>query len=157
MAFEKGVTPEGAIPFQPGQTGNPSGRPKKGFAAFAAYCRGKGYEKATDKDIEEGFTLLMQLPLSEVMAIAGDFNSDRLPESTEVKKPDTNEHPAILRMIAKEFTGKRGQEMLKQVLDRVFGTATNRQEINGKLQIGEPAEPMTPERAAEVLKVIRGG
>lgn len=29
MAFKKGVTPQGAKVFQPGQSGNPNGRPKK--------------------------------------------------------------------------------------------------------------------------------
>lgn len=29
MPFKKGEIPEGATPFQPGQSGNPSGRPKK--------------------------------------------------------------------------------------------------------------------------------
>lgn len=28
MPFEKGVTPTGAVPFKPGETGNPAGRPK---------------------------------------------------------------------------------------------------------------------------------
>jgi hypothetical protein len=28
MAFEKGITPEGAKPFKKGQSGNPKGRPK---------------------------------------------------------------------------------------------------------------------------------
>lgn len=29
MAFEKGITPEGAKPFKSGQSGNPNGRPRK--------------------------------------------------------------------------------------------------------------------------------
>jgi len=103
-----------------------NGRKPKGFRAFAVYCEEMGYEKITERELIDGYMLLMQLPAREVLKIAGS------PIKEFEKGDGKNEHPAVLRMIAKEFFGKRGQEMIKHLEARAFGNTTNKTEHSGK-------------------------
>jgi len=121
--------PHGGAIFQAdkGETKNPNGRPRKGFKAFLHECREKGYEQVTLGEVVEAYTYLMGLPVSEVMAIAGD------PLNEKEKGDATNEHPVVLRLVAAEMMGKRGQEMLKQVLDRAFGQSVEKSESETKM------------------------
>lgn len=108
-----------------GETANPNGRPPKGFKGFALHCRGLGYDEVTDKQVEEAFRLLIDMPVFEVKRIAGK------PDEEFDAEDFNNTHPAVLRLVAGEFFKKRGQEMLKQVLDRAFGAAKERKEVTG--------------------------
>lgn len=110
-----------------GESGNPNGRPRKGFKAFLHECREKGYEQVTLGEVVEAYTYLMGLPVSEVMRIAGN------PRIEKEKGDATNEHPVVLRLVAAEMMGKRGQEMLKQVLDRAFGQSVEKSESETKM------------------------
>ena len=110
-----------------GESGNPNGRPRKGFKAFLHECREKGYEQVTLGEVVEAYTYLMGLPVSEVMAIAGDPLNEKRTNDT------ANQHPALIRRVAAEMMGKRGQEMLKQVLDRAFGQSVEKSESETKM------------------------
>ena len=110
-----------------GESGNPNGRPRKGFKAFLHECREKGYEQVSQAEVVEAYTYLMGLPVSEVMRIAGN------PRIEKEKGDATNEHPVVLRLVAAEMMGKRGQEMLKQVLDRAFGQSVEKSESETKM------------------------
>lgn len=110
-----------------GESGNPNGRPRKGFKAFLHECREKGYEQVTLGEVVEAYTYLMGLPVSEVMAIAGDPLNEKRTNDT------SNQHPALIRRVAAEMMGKRGQEMLKQVLDRAFGQSVEKSESETKM------------------------
>ena len=110
-----------------GESGNPNGRPRKGFKAFLHECRERGYEQVTLGEVVEAYTYLMGLPVSEVMRIAGN------PRIEKEKGDATNEHPVVLRLVAAEMMGKRGQEMLKQVLDRAFGQSVEKSESETKM------------------------
>ena len=110
-----------------GETVNPNGRPRKGFKAFLHECRERGYEQVTLGEVVEAYTYLMGLPVSEVMRIAGN------PRIEKEKGDATNEHPVVLRLVAAEMMGKRGQEMLKQVLDRAFGQSVEKSESETKM------------------------
>lgn len=103
-----------------GESGNPKGRPKKGFSAFIAECRAAGYEQVSLADVVEAYRFLMSLPVSEVFRIAGDPARERAAGDT------SNEYPVIIRRVAAELMGKRGQEMLKQMLDRTDGMAAQK-------------------------------
>ena len=106
---------------------NPTGPKPKGFKAFLHECREKGYEQVTLGEVVEAYTYLMGLPVSEVMRIAGN------PRIEKEKGDATNEHPVVLRLVAAEMMGKRGQEMLKQVLDRAFGQSVEKSESETKM------------------------
>jgi len=69
--------------------------------------------------------LLMQLPAHEVLTIAGS------PIKEFEKGDDKNQNPAVLRMIAKEFFGKRGQEMIRHLEARAFGAYKTKNEHTG--------------------------
>lgn len=129
------------------------GRPPKGFRAFAIYCKGLGHERVTDKQIEEGFTLLLDLPVNEILKIAGD------PKGEHKVGDATNEHPAVLRLVAKEFFTKRGQAMLKQVLDRAFGTAMQKSDVTtgGDKLNQNPLSALPLEKQAEILMLLNKG
>ena len=113
--------------FEKGESGNPKGRPRKGFSAFLHECREQGYEQATMGEVVEAFQYLMGLPVSEVMRIAGDPMREKQTGDT------SNQYPALIRRVAAEMMGKRGQEMLKQVLDRAFGQSVAKEESEVKM------------------------
>ena len=121
--------PHGGAIFQAdkGETKNPNGRPRKGFKAFLHECREKGYEQVSLAEVVEAYQYLMGLPVSDVMAIAGDPLNEKRTNDT------TNQHPALIRRVAAEMMGKRGQEMLKQVLDRAFGQSVEKSESETKM------------------------
>lgn len=112
-----------------GETNNPKGRPRKGFSAFLHECREQGYDQVTLGEVVEAYQYLMGLPVSEVMRIAGDPLREKQVGDT------SNQYPALIRRVAAEMMGKRGQEMLKQVLDRAFGqsVAKEESEVNIKM------------------------
>ena len=118
------------------------GRKVKVFSEIARDFQKRGIEKATPQAVAEAYEYLLALPLLEVMDIAGS------------PKDANNDHPVLYRAAADELRGKRKLEILREMLDRAHGKATQKQEINGKLQIGNPAQPASPEQTAAILKVL---
>jgi len=106
-----------------GETANPKGRPKKSFSRFADEMRAKGYEGATDVQVREALQVLAALPMAEVMRIAGD------PAKEKAAGDETNETPILIRRLAAELLGKRGQEMLKDLLSRIASLPAQKNEV----------------------------
>ena len=106
-----------------GESGNPKGRPKKGVSAFVQEMKAAGYEPASPTDIVEAFQFLVNLPVHMVMEIAGNTMQERALGDT------SNTYPVIVRLVAGQMLSKRGQEMLKQVLDRTMGQAAQKAEV----------------------------
>lgn len=106
-----------------GESGNPKGRPKSGVSAFVQEMKAAGYEPASPTDIVEAFQFLVGLPVHKVMEIAGNTMQERALGDT------SNTYPVIVRLVAGQMLSKRGQEMLKQVLDRTMGQAAQKAEV----------------------------
>lgn len=81
-----------------------------------------GFEPASPNDIVEAFQFLVGLPIDKIIAIAGDPAKEYADGNT------SNPYPAVVRLVAGQMMSKRGQEMLKQVLDRVMGQAAQKVE-----------------------------
>ena len=84
------------------------GRPKKVFSVIIAEMKERGIEPATPSNVADIYQYLLALPLSEIIKIAG-------------KPSEENDLPAIMRIAAKELIGKRGLEIMKEMLDRANG------------------------------------
>lgn len=106
-------------PFKKGQSGNPRGRPKKVFSTIIAEMKDRGIEPATPSNVSDIFQYLLALPLSDVMDIAGNPKEE-------------NDLPAIMRLAAKELLGKRGLEIMKEMLDRANGKAKSNVDVTTK-------------------------
>lgn len=102
-----------------GQSGNPRGRPKKVFSTIIAEMKDRGIEPATPSNVSDIFQYLLALPLSDVMDIAGNPKEE-------------NGLPAIMRLAAKELLGKRGLEIMKEMLDRANGKAKSNVDVTTK-------------------------
>lgn len=102
---------------------NPKGRPKKGVSAFVQEMKDAGFEPASPTDIVEAFQFLVSLPADKVMEIAGN------PVQEYALGNAANKYPIIVRLVAGQMLSKRGQEMLKQVLDRTMGQAAQKAEV----------------------------
>ena len=98
---------------------NREGRPKRGFSAIIAQAKREQVEFATPENVKNAIELLLALPLSEVIAIAG---------SPSDKK---NEYPAIMRVAAKEMLGKNGWAVISDMLKRAHGNPEQKQEFVG--------------------------
>lgn len=94
-----------------GETANPNGRPPKVFSAIVKQWKEAGFEPATPTRVREAYEYLLSLPMYQVIEIAGK-NEDK-----------SNDLPALLRIVAKEMLGKRGKEMITEMLDRAHGKA----------------------------------
>lgn len=94
--------------YKKGQSGNPNGRPKKVFSVIIAEMKERGIEPATPSNVADIYQYLLALPLSEIIKIAGSPKEE-------------NGLPAIMRIAAKELIGKRGLEIMKEMLDRANG------------------------------------
>jgi hypothetical protein len=101
-----------------GETANPNGRPRRIFSEIAKTWNAQGVQRATAARVVEAYEYLLALREDEVQAIAdGGEGADQ--------------YPVIIRIAAKELTGPRKQEILKEMLDRAHGKATQRQELTG--------------------------
>jgi len=111
--------PENIVPhqYQKGESGNPNGRPKKVFSIIIAEMKERGIEPATPSNVADIYQYLLALPLSEIIKIAGSPKEE-------------NGLPAIMRIAAKELIGKRGLEIMKEMLDRANGKPKSSVELS---------------------------
>jgi hypothetical protein len=62
MPFEKGVTPEGAKPFEAGESGNPNGRPRK----YVSLLKEQGYKLS---EINDTIQVMMSMDMDELKKV----------------------------------------------------------------------------------------
>ncbi|MFZ2901207.1 MAG: DUF5681 domain-containing protein [Saprospiraceae bacterium] len=109
-------------PFQPGQSGNPSGRPRKVFSTITEEWKQCGFEMVSPAIVKELFELMLSLPMAEIERLAGDA-----------------ENPALVQIVAKELTGPRQWKMLLEMLDRTQGKPRQSADIStngGNIGVG---------------------
>ena len=94
---------------QPGETANPNGRPKRIFSTLADEFKEQGFESATPSRVREVYEMLLGLPLTNIIEIAGS------------PKDEDNQYPSLVRIVAAEMIGKRRFEMVQEMLNRVYG------------------------------------
>lgn len=125
MPFEKGVTPPGAITFQPGQSGNPDGRPPGSFS-FKVIA-----EKILDGKItveQAGEMRQMTRKEKAILNIIEDACNDEDPavrlralayiiERTEGKVPDKLEHSGDINMGLVAQSAGKIKDFLKSLDD----------------------------------------
>lgn len=99
-------------PFQPGQSGNPNGRPRNVFSSLKKQLEDAGVEVPKRSQFAEAISILVILTEDQLKAIVSD--------------PDK---PMALRIAAKELLGKKGFDALNLLLDRGIGRATLPTEI----------------------------
>ena len=92
------------IPYKPGKTGNPNGRPRTLSKAI----------KAIPKDAQQKIYSILYTALT--------FNN--VQEATEyIRQQDCTDfrYGFILQIAIRELTGKKGWQALQDILDRLFG------------------------------------
>jgi hypothetical protein len=94
---------------------NRSGRPRSHFVKVNNSLKEQGYESVSKKELLELYSLLLSLDESKVKELIADDTA-----------------PYVVRLILKEFLGKNGGKVIKDMIDYVFGKATQ--------QIGHSAE-----------------
>ncbi len=119
-----------------------NGRKPKVFSQIAKEFKDKGIEKATPEAVREAYEYLLALPLSDILEISGNPKIE-------------NDMPSLMRLAAKEMTGKRGIEILKEMLDRAHGRAKQSVDMSTSIKIEGESE-LTPENAAKLRKLLQG-
>jgi len=124
------------------QPANPGRKPKV-FSALAKEFAEMGIEKASPHNVAEAYEYLLALPLSEVIKIAGNPKIE-------------NDMPSLFRLAAKEMMGKRGIEILKEMLDRAHGKPKQQHDLTsgGAPITSNPLEKLPIEEQADVLRKI---
>ena len=119
-----------------------NGRKPKVFSQIAKEFKEKGIERATPEAVREAYEYLLALPLSDILEISGNPKIE-------------NDMPSLMRLAAKEMTGKRGIEILKEMLDRAHGRAKQSVDMSTSIKIEGESE-LTPENAAKLRKLLQG-
>lgn len=138
------IRPEDGKPFSTDyQPPTNPGRPVKLFSALAKQFRERGIERATPEAVKEAYEYLLALPLTEIIEISGYPKVE-------------NDYPAILRLAAKEMTGKRGIEILKEMLDRAHGKAKQAMDVTsqGDKLSNNPLANLPLEKQEEIILML---
>lgn len=108
MANEENLTP-----FKKGESGNPSGRPRKSFASINQELKDKGVTPLTKNALIEAYELVFNTDEDELKKIAGH-----------------KETPYGLKLIIKELNNSKSRsKALADYRDYMFGKAQNSTDI----------------------------
>ncbi len=121
---------------------NRKGRPPKLFSDVNLSLTKKGYSPVTPSQLKEAYEMLLNLPFSELLLIAGKkiiLNGDEL--KNNIKTPiilskDADEYPYHYRQIAQALlNNKFGFEYSQSLIDRAQGKAKQSTEFTGDMNI----------------------
>ena len=114
MPFEKGITPEGAKPFEPGESGNPNGRPRK----YVTLLKEQGYKLS---EINDTIQVMMSMDMEELNAVYKN------PKATILEKTIANAMNKSLQ--------KGSLYSLDTLLTRVYGKPKEQMDIQQDTRI----------------------
>ena len=114
MPFEKGITPEGAKPFEPGESGNPNGRPRK----YVTLLKEQGYKL---REINDTIQVMMSMDMDELS------NVYKNPKATVLEKTIANAMNKSLQ--------KGSLYSLDTLLTRVYGKPKEQMDIQQDTRI----------------------
>lgn len=114
----------GNVPFPPGQSGNPAGRPPKTVKSVISELLANGHEPVKAHDVRAIIEAMLALPIEEVTRLVQD-----------------DKQPAIIRITGRRLLDKtKGFEGLQTLLDRAHGKATQPSDVTSG---GEPIRIIT--------------
>ena len=114
MPFEKGITPEGAKPFEPGESGNPNGRPRK----YVTLLKEQGYKLS---EINDTIQVMMSMDMQELNDVYKN------PKATVLEKTIANAMNKSLQ--------KGSLYSLDTLLTRVYGKPKEQMDIQQDTRI----------------------
>lgn len=129
-----------ATQFQPGQSGNPYGRPTKLVSQVLKDLKEAGAEAVSPGQVSDVISVLLNLPKDMITKIAAD-----------------QKLPILVQRTARRFVGSSDKDwdwVLSNNLDRAHGKAVQKTDVSGDLKINGGGE-MTKERIA-ALKTLLG-
>lgn len=100
--------------FQPGQSGNPNGRPKKSLNSFVQQAKAEGFTGASASHVVEAYEFLINLTETRIKEIISD--------------PDS---PMMLRIVGKAMLGNKGADMIEKIMERAYGKAKQQVDLSG--------------------------
>lgn len=106
--------------FEPGKSGNPNGRPKKGISLVNATLKEKGYDPANKKDIQETYLQMIQLSEVELKQLFAD-----------------SKQPMLVKILAQNMTGKKNFDVIERMLDRGIGRSVQAVELDAKIEVSD--------------------
>jgi len=118
MRKEKQIHGGELVRSEPGETGNPNGRPKKLVSSLIAQLKEEGYEGVTNGQISDVISLLLNLEKDRVKQLAEDAKQ-----------------PIYVQRISRRLvtaTDKEIGDFIDKQLDRAHGKPKQVQEFTGK-------------------------
>jgi len=109
-------------PFEPGESGNPYGRPTKLVSQVLKDLKEAGAEAVSPSQVSDVITVLLNLPVEMVRKIAED-----------------KKLPILIQRTARRFAGSSDKDwdwILSNNLDRAHGKALQRKEVEHSGNIG---------------------
>lgn len=92
------------IPFKPGQSGNPNGRPRKSISATITALDDAGIKATTKKEVTETYLRLMNCTQGELEEVHNDPKQSMM-----------------VKIVASNIADKKGFDILEKMLDRSIG------------------------------------
>ena len=141
----KAIKPDDGTQFSKDYQPENRGRKPKIFSEIFAEFKKSGYEKATDEHIRDTYQQLLALPLSEVIAIAGN-------------PKDENGYPSVMRLMARAMLDtKKSSEVIEKMLNRANGMPKSSIDMNlsGSVSV-EGVDAPDPKAIEKAIKALRG-